>query len=575
MKNDCAARSPRTENIVTHGTKESIMGKATGFLEYKRQENIDRDPLERLSDYGEFHYPLRAQERRQQGARCMNCGVPMCQSAIRLKGMVTGCPLHNLIPEWNDQIYAGHEQHALSRLLKTSNFPEFTGRVCPALCEKACINGMDGEPVTVHDNELYIIETAFANGWMEPRLPALRSGKKVAVVGGGPSGLAAADQLNHRGHSVTVFEREDRIGGLLMYGIPNMKLDKSIIERRRKLMEAEGVVFRTGMNVGKKEAEILMRDFDAVILACGAKQPRGLTALITQADDLAKAPQESGLEGSGKLSEKPSEKSSGNSSEKPSEKSLGKLSEKSSERSSERSPEKTSEKSSKAQPIDHVKGVYYAVDFLTGCTKALLSGSRDSRAKDKNVVIVGGGDTGNDCIGTVLRQGCKSVTAIEMMPAPPVERVPSNPWPEWPKVLKTDYGHTEAIARFGSDPRIFSTTVKELILKDGILHQIRTVQVEFREGKLQEAAGTEKLLPCDLLLIAAGFTGCQPYTAEAFGVNLSPRGTVVSEEGPEHYRTNIPGIFTAGDMHRDLASLNLRGSVKREMAYSGILIRAS
>ena len=421
-------------------------------------------------------------------------------------------------------------------------FTRATSRVCPALCEKACINGMDGEPVTVHDNELYIIETAFANGWMEPRLPALRSGKKVAVVGGGPSGLAAADQLNHRGHSVTVFEREDRIGGLLMYGIPNMKLDKSIIERRRKLMEAEGVVFRTGVNVGKKEAEILMRDFDAVILACGAKQPRGLTALITQADDLAKAPQESGLEGSGKLS--------GKAPEKPSEKSSGKLSEKTSERSSERSPEKTSEKSSKAQPIDQVKGVYYAVDFLTGCTKALLSGSRDSRAKDKNVVIVGGGDTGNDCIGTVLRQGCKSVTAIEMMPAPPVERVPSNPWPEWPKVLKTDYGHTEAIARFGSDPRIFSTTVKELILKDGILHQIRTVQVEFRDGKLQETAGTEKLLPCDLLLIAAGFTGCQPYTAEAFGVNLSPRGTVVSEEGPEHYRTNIPGIFTAGDMHR-------------------------
>ena len=412
--------------------------------------------------------------------------------------------------------------------------------------------------MTVHDNELYIIETAFANGWMEPRVPSLRSGKKVAVVGSGPSGLAAADQLNHRGHSVTVFEREDRIGGLLMYGIPNMKLDKSVIERRRKLMEEEGVVFRTGVNVGRKEAETLLRDFDAVILACGAKQPRGLTALITQADDLAKAPQESGLEGSGKLSEKPSEKSSGNPSEKPCEKSSEKPSGKPSERSSERSPEKTSgkasekssKKSSKAQPIDHVKGVYYAVDFLTGCTKALLSGSRDGRAKDKNVVIVGGGDTGNDCIGTVLRQGCKSVTAIEMMPAPPVERVPSNPWPEWPKVLKTDYGHTEAIARFGSDPRIFSTTVKELILKDGILHQIRTVQVEFRDGKLQETAGTEKLLPCDLLLIAAGFTGCQPYTAEAFGVNLSPRGTVVSEEGPEHYRTNIPGIFTAGDMHR-------------------------
>ena len=491
------------------------MGKATGFLEYKRQENIDRAPLERLSDYGEFHFPLRAQERRQQGARCMNCGVPMCQSAIRLKGMVTGCPLHNLIPEWNDQIYAGHERHALSRLLKTSNFPEFTGRVCPALCEKACINGMDGEPVTVHDNELYIIETAFANGWMEPRVPSLRSGKKVAVVGSGPSGLAAADQLNHRGHSVTVFEREDRIGGLLMYGIPNMKLDKSVIERRRKLMEEEGVVFRTGVNVGRKEAETLLRDFDAVILACGAKQPRGLMAVITDAEDAAASDQ---------LKQ---EKQKKQEHQEKQEKLI---------------PKKTS--------IDHVAGVNYAVDFLTGCTKALLSGKPDLRAKDKHVVIVGGGDTGNDCIGTVLRQGCKSVTAIEMMPSPPVVRADSNPWPEWPKVLKTDYGHTEAIARFGADPRIFSTTVKELILKDGALHQIRTVQVSFRDGKLQEVEGTEKLLSCDLLLIAAGFTGCQPYTAEAFGVDLSSRGTVVSEDGPDHYRTSVPGVFTAGDMHR-------------------------
>lgn len=494
------------------------MGKATGFLEYKRQENIDRAPLERLSDYGEFHFPLRGQERRQQGARCMNCGVPMCQSAIRLKGMVTGCPLHNLIPEWNDQIYAGHERHALSRLLKTSNFPEFTGRVCPALCEKACINGMDGEPVTVHDNELYIIETAFANGWMEPRLPSLRSGKKVAVVGSGPSGLAAADQLNHRGHSVTVFEREDRIGGLLMYGIPNMKLDKSVIERRRKLMEAEGVVFKTGVNVGKKEAEELQKEFDAVILACGAKQPRGLTAVITQAEDYKETAPETGQQDKGR------DKSRDKSKDK-----FGKT---------------------KAQSIDHVEGVYYAVDFLTGCTRALLSGRPDLRAKDKNVVIVGGGDTGNDCIGTVLRQGCSSVTAIEMMPAPPLVRAESNPWPEWPKVMKTDYGHTEAIARFGADPRIFSTTVKELILKKGALHQICTIQVAFKDGKLREVEGTEKTIPCDLLLIAAGFTGCQQYTAEAFGVKLTPRGTVASEDGPDHYRTNVSGVFTAGDMHR-------------------------
>ena len=516
-------------------TKESIMGKATGFLEYRRQENIERDPLERLSDYGEFHLPLRAQERRKQGARCMNCGVPMCQSAIRLKEMVTGCPLHNLIPEWNDQIYAGHERHALSRLLKTSNFPEFTGRVCPALCEKACINGMDGEPVTVHDNELYIIETAFANGWMEPRVPSLRSGKKVAVVGSGPSGLAAADQLNHRGHSVTVFEREDRIGGLLMYGIPNMKLDKSVIERRRKLMEAEGVVFRTGVNVGKEEAETLKQEFDAVILACGAKQPRGLTALISQAEDL----QETAADGAGQQDR---------GREKRKEESQKQRIKQSIERGSDESNDKTA--APEPQPVDRVEGVYYAVDFLTGCTKALLSGTPDLRAKDRHVVIVGGGDTGNDCIGTVLRQGCKSVTAIEMMPAHPLERMPSNPWPEWPKVLKNDYGHTEAIARFGTDPRIFSTTVKELILKEGRLHRIRTIQVAFRDGKPMEIPGTEKTLPCDILLIAAGFTGCQPYTAESFGVRLSPRGTVSSEEGPDHYRTNVPGVFIAGDMHR-------------------------
>jgi len=504
------------------------MGKATGFLEYERQENIDRDPLERLSDYGEFHMPLRMQERRQQGARCMNCGVPMCQSAIRLKGMVTGCPLHNLIPEWNDQIYAGHERHALSRLLKTSNFPEFTGRVCPALCEKACINGMDGEAVTVHDNELYIIETAFANGWMEPRRPALRSGKRVAVVGSGPSGLAAADQLNHRGHSVTVFEREDRIGGLLMYGIPNMKLDKSVIDRRRKLMEAEGVVFRTGVNVGKKEAEKLKEEFDAVILACGAKQPRGLTALISETEEPEENAGEAGAQDKGKAECKGRDRGGVELSNRGKDKCAG----------------------YGPQPVDQVQGVYYAVDFLTGCTRALLSGTLDQRAKDRHVVIVGGGDTGNDCIGTVLRQGCRSVTAIEMMPAPPVDRASSNPWPEWPKVLKTDYGHREAIARFGADPRIFSTTVRELILKDGALHRIRTVQVAFRDGKLEEVEGTEKVLPCDLLLIAAGFTGCQPYTAEAFGVSLSPRGTVVSEDGPDHYRTSVPGVFTAGDMHR-------------------------
>ncbi|WP_026527047.1 glutamate synthase subunit beta [Butyrivibrio sp. VCD2006] len=467
------------------------MGKDTGFLEYNRTNNRDVPPAERIKNFEEFHTPLDSESRRKQAARCMNCGVPFCQSAMNLSGMVVGCPLNNLIPEWNDEVYRGHDEHAFARLHKTSNFPEFTGRVCPALCEKACMCGQNGDAVTVHDNELFLVETAYKNGYIKPFIPTIRSGKKIAVIGSGPSGLAVADELNHRGHNVEVFEREDEIGGLLMYGIPNMKLDKSVIKRRRKLMEKEGVVFHTNSDVGNdvKSKELLAK-FDAVVLCCGAKKPRPLAV----AD-----------------------------------------------------PEK-------------VKGVYNAVDFLTKTTKALVrSGGKTVSsleaeggyidAKGKNVVIVGGGDTGNDCIGTVIRHGAKSVTALEMMPKPPVTRAENNPWPEWPKTLKTDYGHEEAIYVFGEDPRVFETTVKSVTTdKKGNLKQIETVKVTFKDGKLTEVAGTEKTLKCDILLIAAGFIGCEDYTADEFSVKRSQRGTVITDESGYHIEGTK--LFSAGDMRR-------------------------
>ena len=491
------------------------MAKATGFLDYKRIENGSVPPLERIKNFKEFHPKLDESARREQAARCMNCGVPMCQSAIKLAGMVTGCPLHNYIPEWNDALFNGQFDMAAWRLLKTSSFPEFTGRVCPALCEKACNCGspvVGCEAVTVHDNELFIIEKAFETGYMKSEIPAQRSTKKVAVIGSGPSGLACADWLNRRGHNVTVFEREDKAGGLLMYGIPNMKLDKKIVERRIELMKSEGVKFVFNADVGHDfSATQIMQDFDAVALCCGAKKARNLNAL--------------GIE---KI--------------------------------------KTAKKGAQG-------GVMFAVDFLTAVTKSvvatnlalekigiepaneqinqMLAQNYNLEVEDKNVVIVGGGDTGNDCCGSSIRLGCKSVTQIEMMPCPPVERAKNNPWPQWPKVLKVDYGAEESIAKFGHDPRVYETTVKEVISENGHITGVRTVEVEFQmiDGKRQlvERSGTEKVLPCDLLLIAAGFTGCEEYTAQAFGTELGPRGTVAASDS---YATSVPKIFTAGDMHR-------------------------
>ena len=465
------------------------MGKNDGFLLYERKNNGDIPPLKRTENFKEFHTYLDDEERRKQAARCMNCGVPMCQSAIKLAGMVTGCPLHNFIPEWNDALYKGQYDMAAWRLLKTSSFPEFTGRVCPALCEKAsnCGNGGDiKEAVTIHDNELYIIEKAFESGYLKPQIPKVRSDKKIAVIGSGPAGLAVADLLNRRGHNVTVYEREDRIGGLLMYGIPNMKLDKKIIDRRVNLMKAEGVTFITNADVGNTvAADTILNEYDAVALCCGAKKARPLNA-----------------------------------------------------------------------PGADAEGVMFAVDFLKSVTKSLVNSNlKDGQffnPEGKNVIVVGGGDTGNDCTGTSIRLGAASVTQLEMMPCPPAERQPDNPWPQWPKVLKTDYGAEESIEKFGHDPRVYKTTIKEVYQNEGKVCGVKTVQVEFRmvDGKrtLCEIEGSEKDLPADLILIAAGFLGCEDYTAQAFGTELSARNTVQTENCS--YATAVDKVFTAGDMHR-------------------------
>lgn len=464
------------------------MGKPTGFLDFERSDNTACQPLERIKNYNEFHEPLNESQRKTQAARCMDCGVPFCQNGKMLKGMISGCPLNNLIPEWNDLLYHDHKEQALQRLLMTNNFPEFTSRVCPALCEKACTCGLNGDPVTVKENENAIIEYGFANGLIKPDIPKVRSGKRIAVIGSGPSGLAAADTLNKRGHSVTVYEREDRVGGLLMYGIPNMKLEKSVINRRVEIMKAEGVEFVTNADVGRNiSADEILSKFDAVILACGSSNPRNINADGRDAE-----------------------------------------------------------------------GIYFAVDFLKATTKSLLdSALADNNyisAEGKNVVIIGGGDTGNDCVGTSVRHGCKSVVQLEMMPKLPDERAENNPWPEYPRVCKTDYGQEEAIAVFENDPRRYCTTVKEFIKdENNKLTAVKTVCLEFvkdeESGRMipKEIDGSEEVIPCELCLIAAGFLGTQNYIAEAFGVELNSRTNVNTENG--RFSTNVEKVFTAGDMH--------------------------
>lgn len=465
------------------------MGKPPGFLEYKRENSQELAPKERIQNFNEFHIPLPLEKQQLQGARCMACGVPFCQAGMMIGGMASGCPLNNLVPEWNDLVYHGSWEEAYKRLTKTNCFPEFTSRVCPALCEAACTCNLDSEPVATKANERAIIENAFAQGLVKPCPPEVRTGKKVAVVGSGPSGLAAAMQLNKRGHSVTVFERNDRIGGLLRYGIPNMKLDKKVIDRRLALMEAEGISFVTNANIGENvNADSLLKEFDAVVLACGASNPRDIKV-----------------------------------------------------------------------PGREAKGIYFAVDFLKATTKSLLdSDFADKKfisAKGKHVIVIGGGDTGHDCVGTSIRLGAASVTQLEMMPKLPDTRSASNPWPQWPRVCKTDYGQQEAIAVFGDDPRIYTTTVKEFVQnKKGELTKAVLVKLESKKDEktgrmmMVPVEGSEWTVKADLVLIAAGFLGAQKYVTDAFKVDLNPRTNVAT--APGRYASSVPKVFTAGDMHR-------------------------
>ena len=465
-------------------------------MEYERCDLPDIPPAERIKNFDEFHTPLSDEKRRIQAARCMSCGVPFCQAGVMISGMASGCPLHNLVPETNELVYHGNYEQAYRRLYKTHSFPEFTGRVCPALCEAACTCGHIAKAVTTKDNEKDIIEYAFEHGLVKEDEPKVRTGKKVAVIGSGPSGLACAQLLNRRGHKVTVFERSDRPGGLLRYGIPNMKLDKRIVDRRIGIMKDSGIEFRCGVNVGVDiTAEQLNEEFDRIVLCCGASKPRDINA-----------------------------------------------------------------------PGRDTEGIMFAVPFLREVSKKVMDSDYDYKkvigAKDfsfgslkgKNVIVIGGGDTGNDCVGTSIRLGAASVVQIEMMPAAPTERTTSNPWPEWPRILKTDYGQEEAIYCFGKDPRIFSTTVTEFVADEkGKLTAVKTVGLEKKTGKdgkvtFEHVKGSEDTLPADIVLIAAGFLGSEEYVTQAFGVEVNARGNVSTEDGK--YRTSSDRIFTAGDMHR-------------------------
>jgi len=540
------------------------MGKPTGFLEFSREMNPALMPEDRIKNFNEFHPPVSLEERQAQGARCMNCGIPFCQSAMSLGGMVTGCPLHNLIPEWNDEIYNGNWEHALARLCKTNSFPEFTGRVCPALCEAACTCGLYDDPVTVRENELAVIEYAFSHGFIKADPPAVRTSKKVAVIGSGPSGLACADRLNRRGHNVTVFEKEDRPGGLLMYGIPNMKLDKTVVARRVDLMIQEGVSFRLGVDASDPDAaKRIAAEYDAVVLCCGAAVPRDLevpgrrASGIYFAVDFLKTNTKALLNGDlYDLLEQPAAADRAAGAPAP-------AGVQGTDNRAAGAPVTAGVQSTDdcAAGAPATAGVQGTDDRAAGAPAPAGDGGLIS-ARGKDVIIIGGGDTGNDCVGTCIRHGCRSVTQLEMMPAPPVERAAGNLWPQWPKVLKTDYGQQEAIALFRADPRVYQTTVKSIIADDsGAVTAVETVKLEFapdpKTGQpvMKQVPGSEKTVPAQLVLIAAGFLGASPETVDAFGAAVGERGCISTAEGGYHCAGNLDeatsaGLFTAGDMHR-------------------------
>ena len=464
------------------------MGKPTGFIEYLRELPVDRTPATRVGDWKEFHHHMEEKKLRQQGARCMDCGIPFCHTGKLIGGMASGCPINNLIPEWNDLVYRGLWKEALDRLLKTKNFPEFTGRVCPAPCEGSCVLGINAPSVTIKNIEASITDRGWEEGWVVPDAPKVRTGKKIAVIGSGPAGLSAAAQLNRAGHTVTVFERADRPGGLLMYGIPNMKLDKQeVVLRRIKLMEAEGIKFICNANVGDNvEPQIFLNEYDATVICTGATQPRDL-------------------------------------------------------------------------PIEgrNLKGVHFAMEFLTANTKAVLNGGAEHcpiHAKGRDVVVIGGGDTGTDCVGTSMRHGCKSLLQIEILPKPPLERTADNPWPEWPKTYKMDYGQEEAAAKFGEDPRIYVTTVKKFIGDaQGNVKELVTVEIKWEKNDKgqfipKEQPGTEKTRPAQLVLLAMGFLGPEQPLLKEIGLETDARSNVKAEH--EKYTTSIKGVFAAGDCRR-------------------------